>query len=346
VKRKRTATVLALGLAALFVAGCQREEIEHYRVAREEKAQPGPRLEARGPMRLLGAIIVHEQKTWVFKLMGPAKDVGKYKEAFDDFIQSIRFPKQGDDPITWKVPEGWKEARAAGPADGGIQRYTTFNLNLTGHPLELTVFAFPGEAGSVLSNVVRWRRQIGLGPVGEEELAKITRNVKVDGVPATLVDMATPQSKPPDLGDNKAGVRMLVAIAPQDQRTWFFKLKGPAQVVGKNKAGFNQFIESIRFTGQEISWKLPEGWQEERGAGPRYATLRLGPKDKPLELTVFAFGPQAGSLLDNINRWRGQIGLGKITETDLDKVRREIKVQGARVTIVDMSSAGAGREEE
>jgi hypothetical protein len=346
---KRISAVLVLGLAVLLLGGCQGDGIERYQVPREEKVRPGPIAQNRGAIRFLGAIIPHEKTTWVFKLMGPAALVGKYQEEFDRFIRSIRFNQQDDPPITWKVPEGWEESRKAGAGNAMVRRYTTFYLNLKGHPLELTVFDFPKGAGSVLDNVNRWRKQIGLKDVGEEELAKITREIKVDDMPVTMVDMATEGAAQEKPAEGKADVRMLVAVIDQEKRNWFFKLTGPAAVIDKNKAAFDRFIQSIRFAdkaGQEISWKLPEGWREERGGGLRYATIHLGPRDHPLELTVFAFGPRAGSLLANINRWRGQIGLEDITEADLDKVSRQIKVKGVPVTLIDLSTAGAGREEQ
>jgi hypothetical protein len=351
---KRPFAVLVVGLAVLLLAGCQGDQIERYKVAKEENPRAGSLTQKRGELRLLGAIIPHDKKTWVFKLVGPAKLVGRYKEEFDTFIGSIRFNAQDDSPITWQVPKGWKEAPGAGPANAMVRRFATFYLNLKAPPLELTVFDFPERAGSVLANVNRWLRlDLRLGEVTEADLPKITREIKVDGVPATLVDIGTPraeQAEPEDkAGDKKAPVRMMVAIIARERRTWFFKFGGSAPAIEDNRADFDRFIQSIRFddkAGQAISWKLPKGWREERGDGLRYATLHLGPRNHPLDVTVFAFGPKAGSLLANINRWRGQIGLDEINEADLDKVARQIKVNGVPVTIIDMSSAGAGKEDQ
>src|SRR5439155_26536230 len=88
-----------------------------------------------------------------------------------------------------------------------------------------------------------------------------------------------------------------------------------------------------------------EGWRESRGSELRYATLLLGPKDSPLELSVTPLGQEAGSLLANVNRWRGQMGLPEVKAAELDKLTREIKVDGEAVTVVDMKAEGAGAEE-
>jgi len=144
--------------------------------------------------------------------------------------------------------------------------------------------------------------------------------------------------------------RFLGVIALHGERTWFFKLVGPTAAVAAEKDNFDRFIQSVRFTNEAdtpVTWAVPEGWQEQPGStqGPvqRYATFRLGPKDEPLELTVTPLGPAAGSVLDNVNRWRGQIGLGPIDESALKTVTTEIDLGGTSATLVDMTGPGGGR---
>ena len=61
----------------------------------------------------------------------------------------------------------------------------------------------------------------------------------------------------------------------------------------------------------------------------------------PFELTVFAFGKEAGSVLDNVNRWRKlDVGLPPVEAADLDKLTRETSVNGVKVTRVDMAGPG------
>src|SRR5262245_7973753 len=122
-------------------------------------------------------------------------------------------------------------------------------------------------------------------------------------------------------------VRLLAAILPYKDRTWFFKLLGPVPAVNEQEKAFEAFIQSVRFSDdakKPIAWQLPEGWREEAGKGMRYATIRLGAKDAPMELTVFAFGEESGSLLTNVNRWRKlDLKLPDIGQADLGEVTRE-----------------------
>src|SRR5947209_8383871 len=41
--------------------------------------------------------------------------------------------------------------------------------------------------------------------------------------------------------------RILAAVLPRDDRTWFFKLMGPADVVAAQKPAFDAFVHSLHF---------------------------------------------------------------------------------------------------
>src|SRR5215472_11550644 len=130
---RRIGALLA-GLTLAILAGCKEETISRYQV-------PKP-----PPQRLLGAIIPHGRQTWFFKLVGPQPVVDKHAEEFKEFINSVRFPDKGKEPIIWTVPQegGWREEAGSG------HRYVTFKLGPTDAPLELTVIPLGGQGGSLL----------------------------------------------------------------------------------------------------------------------------------------------------------------------------------------------------
>lgn len=138
-------------------------------------------------------------------------------------------------------------------------------------------------------------------------------------------------------------VRMLAVILPHGERTWFFKLTGPTAVVNEQAEAFDRFIRSVTFTSNKenpVEWAVPEGWQKEKDRPGRQATFHMGPKDDPAEMTVVALGAQAGSLLANVNRWRGQIGLKSTDENGLEKATRPVEIKGIKGTRVDLSGPG------
>jgi hypothetical protein len=70
-----------------------------------------------------------------------------------------------------------------------------------------------------------------------------------------------------------------------------------------------------------MPYRVPEDWQERDEPGAmRVATFDVGQGDNAIEVAVSRFPGDVGGLLANVNRWRGQVGLGPVTEAELDGV--------------------------
>lgn len=133
--------------------------------------------------------------------------------------------------------------------------------------------------------------------------------------------------------------RLLAAIVPGSDKTWFFKLVGPLELVNAQAETFDGFVRSIHFhDDQAIDWTVPDGWRQQPGSPTRFATFHIGPEDQPMELTVMPLGREAGSLLDNVNRWRGQLGLPPIAEPELGAITRELKTDHLTTTVVEITT--------
>ncbi len=184
----RISLFLTCGVVLAMLAGCREEEaIRHYQVAKADTSQDAKA----NKVRLLAAIVSQPDRTWFFKMTGPIPDVQEHEAEFHQFMDSIRFTKNPDQPMTWTVPHDWRYEPGKG------FRYATFLIGPKEQAFELVVSSLEGQAGSTLANVNRWRRQIGLRPIGEVALVKVTKPMKVDGVAATLVDMVGPGSNAP-----------------------------------------------------------------------------------------------------------------------------------------------------
>jgi len=160
---------------------------------------------ATGPQRTLAAVVPHAGRGWFFKVTGGPEAVEAHRDRFERLVASLRF-KEGTP--RWDVPEGWREQPESG------MRAATFVLEADA-PLELTVIPLPLPAGDpaeyVLSNVNRWRDQLGLPPLSREELPNQSRTIQLaDGV-ATLVDLVGPGSDEPAVAappaDSAGGAR-------------------------------------------------------------------------------------------------------------------------------------------
>ena len=88
-----------------------------------------------------------------------------------------------------------------------------------------------------------------------------------------------------------------------------------------------------------LKWSLPKGWSEAAGEGMRFATFK-SPVAGRHEATVVVLPGPAGGELANVNRWRGQIGLGPIDEAALAAARVVVKTKAGALNVYDFTSEG------
>ena len=229
-KRLSLPVSFILGLIVLNLFGCRGEEDITRTTERriEYNKSEAPKAE-KVPTRILGVIAPGDEGTsWFFKLMGPAEAVAGQQAAFDQFLSTIEFNKKADKPVTWTLPEGWRE----GPRKG---RYATILIGPGDEPLELSVMP---AGGDLLDNVNRWRGQLGLAPLHATGLpAILVHRTTRSGLAVTLVDFANPAATTPS--------RMLGAMVPFNGATWFFKLTGPDAAVAAQKPAFLAFLDTV-----------------------------------------------------------------------------------------------------
>jgi hypothetical protein len=129
-------------------------------------------------------------------------------------------------PLNYNVPDEWE------PGEKGPMRVAAFEVKDGDRQVEITVIP---AGGDVLSNVNLWRGQVGLGEWTEQELKQQAEELTVDGQPATYVELT---------GDEQA---IRGAILPGEPQSWFFKLKGDADLAEREAERFKAFVESVTF---------------------------------------------------------------------------------------------------
>jgi len=138
-------------------------------------------------------------------------------------------------------------------------------------------------------------------------------------------------------------------IVPAGETGWFFKLTGDKEAVESQHEAFLQFITSIKFSaGSDAKpfWTLPEHWKDVPAGGMRFATIQIAADGKPLELSVIPLPKSGGDgqkyVLDNVNRWRGQLNLKPITTDELPSTTKTLQVDGHEATLVSLVGKGSG----
>jgi hypothetical protein len=154
-------------------------------------------------------------------------------------MASTAVPTAAGTGLTWSAPTHWK------PKPASSMRKGSYAISGEGGPdADLSITAFPGDVGGELANLNRWRAQIQLPPIAESELTSATTHADINGLHLTVVDItgggATPQ-------------RILGAMIPLGDATWFIKLMGPAALVTREKAAFDEFLKTVKASGSSAA---------------------------------------------------------------------------------------------
>jgi hypothetical protein len=134
-------------------------------------------------------------------------------------------------PFRVEVPRGW-EPTGAGQFGGA-----SYQLTEGKERARVTIIGLAGDGGGILSNLKRWRHEPGqanLPPIPDDEVLKQAQTMEIGGLQAKYADFS---------GKN---VRILGAILPLPDKSWFIKMTGPPELVGRHKSEFEAFIKSIR----------------------------------------------------------------------------------------------------
>ncbi|MCA8921085.1 MAG: hypothetical protein KDD82_04705 [Planctomycetes bacterium] len=307
---------------------------------------------------LLAAIVTLPSETWFLKAPGAAPMLAASREGFATLIESLHLaagdhahgappmeeppPPPAEAPLpAWTVPATWRSESPRPP------RLASFAV---GNEANVAVTRFPGDVGGALANLNRWRQQVGLPAL---EQAPTPEQRVVDGEAGQWIDLRGPSE------------RMLICAVPHGGQTWFLKLRGPVAEVDGAEAEFAEFLDSLRWAAAPpapqasstppqapllapqpqgpiappagepelaLRWTLPETWTQAAEPGRmRLATVRAG----TAELSVTRFPGDVGGLLQNVNRWRLQIGLEPVLRAE-DQAMTPLDVGGLPATRVDL----------
>jgi hypothetical protein len=268
-------------------------------------------------------------------------------------------------PLTWKTPEGWTEVP---PSE---MRVASFKIaGKDGKQADLSVVPLSGGGGGDFTNVNRWRGQVGLEAVSADALKGLAQSVDLASQPADLYDMA---GKNPGSGDP---TRVLGAIQHRDSVAWFFKMTGDDDLVAEQKPAFIEFLKSVQFVGQQTAvlppshppidgatlpaghpevssappvtaaapategrpaWEAPSDWKEIPGGQFLVAKFTIPGEGAPTAVNVSMSAGTGGGLAANVNRWRQQLGLAELSDSEVEQLGISVEIPGGKATFVEMS---------
>lgn len=301
---------IGMGLAAILLAGLAgcgaRDEIHQVVIPKDESQSSTP----------VAAATSGRNEAWFFKLTGPSDSVLTELADFGELVRSTQF--SGGQP-EFSLPDGW--VRENGPPP----RFATLKISKSNPPLEVSVMALPAADPTspeyLQANLNRWRGQLGLEPrTGDdwlkqaEEEGEVTR-VDLPNKSVTLIHL---MGKTEEFGDARMFAAMLTPGSGMARREPAMPAQPPAAP------------DSLPF-----EYQLPDGWELGPPKVMRLASFAVETEAGVLDVSVSRFGG-GGSTLDNINRWRGQVGLEPIGESDLEAETQAIKIDGHDATLTVM----------
>ncbi|MEI9961534.1 MAG: hypothetical protein WDM76_10520 [Limisphaerales bacterium] len=212
-------------------------------------ASAEPLIDGKFRARILVAMLTSGGTSWFFKMTGEDSFVASQKATFVQFLKSIRFAETATIPpgsapavqsdngkSIWTVPPGWQEAP---PAQFLFAKFVIANASGTA---AVNISTLAGEGGGLLANANRWRGQLGLPPITQEdEFSKMVSSMDVAHGKAQIVDFTGTDSK------SGKPARLIGVVVPQDGQTWFYKLMGDEPVVEQQKDAFMKFIQSANY---------------------------------------------------------------------------------------------------
>lgn len=91
----------------------------------------------------------------------------------------------------------------------------------------------------------------------------------------------------------------------------------------------------------DLHWQAPAGWKELPASGMRRASFQVPGPAGAGDLSVVVLPGPAGGTLANINRWRGQLGLGEFSAADLQAQSKRASSPAGPLVVVDFAGNGS-----
>jgi len=340
----RAVSLLLTTALLLLAAGCRRDDVKVYRIAKDQdqlQAQAAPALPTDSPNP---------------KLPPGHPDISSLPA--NSMPVAPATADAGSPQLTWTTPAGWTEVPP------GEMRVASFKVaGAGGKQADVSVVPLPGMAGGDSANVNRWRGQVGLPVATDDELQKSGENIVAGEQPAQLYDLAGETS------------RILAVIQHRDGTTWFYKMTGDAALVEQQKSAFVELLKSLKFSSAatpnaagempatlpaghpaigsmgaptaatgpishegQPNWQVPAAWQEVPAGQFLIAKFTVaGDGGATAAVNVSSSTGDGGGLAANVNRWRGQLGLPPGT----DNLAVPVDLNGGKGELVDISGTDA-----
>jgi hypothetical protein len=218
---------------------------------------------------------------------------------------------------------------------------------------DISFVSLGSAAGNILENVNRWLGQLAQPPITEQKLGEIAQRLRTSLGDVAIVDL----KGLPDNADPARDGRIIAAMVTTANSTLFFKMRGNADLTEAQKGDFIKWVAAVcnaqTQTGPQqmaavpqqqatntpqIKWETPEGWTQVPPSSMRYASFSAPAEEGgKIDISIVTFPGDGGSDADNVNRWRGQIGLAPLDPNAVTSQVAPLKTADTTFSTTDMA---------
>jgi len=217
---------------------------------------------------------------------------------------------------------------------------------------DVSFVSLGSAAGNVLENVNRWLGQLNQPPITEQQLGEMAQRLHTSLGDVTIVDL----TGLPDNADPARDGRIIAAMVTTASATLFFKMRGNADLTEAQKGDFIKWVAGVcnaqtqagptqmsaeppqTTSAPQIKWTTPEGWTEVPPSSMRYASFSApAGEGGKIDISIVTFPGDGGSNADNVNRWRGQMGLAPVDAITVASQVAPLKTADATFSTTDIA---------
>jgi hypothetical protein len=324
---------LCLGLLVLSAAACkQNREIKVYRVDKEAPLTPSQPAAAAEPHAGVPGI--------------PSGSAGDPHAGLTAEQLAVTGPSGGPQ-ITDSPPAHWKKMPATS------MRQASYLVEGEGGAVsDISLVILRGAAGGILDNVNRWRGQLAQPAIDEAALRETSKTITTYLGEAVVVEI---EGLAPGADAAKDG-RMMGVIANKGADAWFYKMRGNSVLTTSEKENFIKWVQSVKPATEtaaapasippaapsndgSLSWQLPADWTPiPTTSSMRYATFGIADAGgAKAEMAITHFPGDVGGDLENVNRWRQQVGLPAVGAAGLPALVSQLTAGAKTVSLIDIT---------
>ncbi|MEO6002182.1 MAG: hypothetical protein ABIZ04_17610 [Opitutus sp.] len=99
-------------------------------------------------------------------------------------------------------------------------------------------------------------------------------------------------------------------------------------------------------SGEGLAWTAPASWRVKPASAMRKGSYSVpGADGTEADLSITAFPGDVGGALANVNRWRGQLELAPLAESDLESALTHLDIDSLHADVVEFASASSAKSQ-